>query len=118
MGDGKVGIAPLEPSAAAVVFKKLFASLIFAGLFVKLTPFFPITLIKDDDFIENTSLLGKTFFIVASTTIARMKYYHAWLLADSICNASGLGFNGYNSKGEAKWDLISNVDVIKFEVCH
>ena len=45
-----------------------------------------------------------------------MKYYHAWLLADSICNASGLGFNGYDSQGEAKWDLISNVDVVKFEV--
>ena len=46
-----------------------------------------------------------------------MKYYHAWLLADAICNASGLGFNGYTSSGKAKWDLISNVDIIKFEVC-
>ena len=71
---------------------------------------------EDDDFVEDYSLFGKTLFILASTTIARMKYYHAWLLADAICNASGLGFNGYTSTGKAKWDLISNVDIIKFEV--
>lgn len=74
------------------------------------------TLTLDEDFLENTSLFGKTLFILLSTTFARMKYYHAWLLADAICNASGLGFNGYTASGKAKWDLISNVDIFKFEV--
>ena len=55
-------------------------------------------------------------FIVVATTVARMKYYHAWMLSDAICNASGLGFNGYDPKGQPKWDLISNVDIINFEV--
>jgi hypothetical protein len=27
-----------------------------------------------------------------------------------------LGFNGYTASGKAKWDLISNVDIFKFEV--
>lgn len=104
---------------------------------MKLTPFFHISYIKgksrdretfdegspiisfnliDDDFVENTSLLAKTLFVIASTTIARTKYYHAWLLSDAICNASGLGFNGYDKDHQPKWDLISNVDIIKFEV--
>lgn len=60
-------------------------------------------------------LWKKMLFITASTTIVRMKYYHAWLIADSICNASGLGFNGYSSDGEPEWDLTSNVDILKFE---
>lgn len=52
-----------------------------------------------------------------STTVVRFKYYHAWLLADAICNNSGLGFNGYDAKdGSAKWDMISNIDIRKFEV--
>jgi hypothetical protein len=55
-------------------------------------------------------------YLVIVTTICRFKYYHAWLLADAICNASGLGFNGYDADGTARWDLISNVDVVKFEV--
>jgi len=105
----------IEPSPTLTVFKKIFGSILCAAIFVQITPMFNITRVKEDDFIESTSLMGKTLFIVVATTIARMKYYHAWLLADAICNASGLGFNGYNDRGNAKWDLISNVDILKFE---
>lgn len=51
-----------------------------------------------------------------ATTIIRFKYYHAWLFADAICNNSGLGFNGFEKDGNPKWDLISNINVISFEV--
>lgn len=127
-----------EPSATLVVLKKLLVSLLCAGLFLTCTPYFPISRVKgktfdcflyvthyptnltfyfsDDEFIEETTIFGKMFFIVVATTIARMKYYHAWLLSDAICNASGLGFNGYDAEGRPKWDLISNVDIINFEV--
>lgn len=37
-------------------------------------------------------------------------------MADAICNNSGLGFDGYQKDGSPKWDLISNVNVIGFEV--
>ena len=36
-------------------------------------------------------------------------------MADAICNNSGLGFNGYEKDGTAKWDLISNIHVFSFE---
>lgn len=51
-----------------------------------------------------------------ATTVIRFKYYHAWLLSDAICNNSGLGFNGYESDGNPKWNLITNINVISFEV--
>lgn len=54
-------------------------------------------------------------YLLVSTTLARFKYYHAWLLSDAICNSSGLGFNGYRN-GKPRWDLISNVHVVKFEL--
>lgn len=28
----------------------------------------------------------------------------------------GLGFNGYDENGKAKWDLVTNVNVLKLEV--
>ena len=28
----------------------------------------------------------------------------------------GLGFNGYDEKGHAKWDRITNISILKFEV--
>lgn len=45
-----------------------------------------------------------------------MKYYIAWILADCVNNASGLGFNGYDANGKAKWDLVTNIDLIGLEV--
>lgn len=60
----------------------------------------------------------KMWYLMVSTTVVRFKYYHAWLLADAICNNSGLGFNGYEKDGNPKWDLITNINVISFEVSH
>lgn len=51
-----------------------------------------------------------------STTLVRFKYYHAWILADAICNNSGLGFNGYDANNNPRWDGISNINILKFEV--
>lgn len=55
-------------------------------------------------------------FLMVATAVHRFKYYHAWLLADAICNASGLGFNGYEDDGTPRWDLHSNIDIVGFEV--
>ena len=41
----------------------------------------------------------------------------AWVLADAVNNASGLGFNGYDANGNAKWDLVTNVRILDLEVC-
>lgn len=43
-------------------------------------------------------------------------YYHAWILAEAVCNASGLGFSGFDENENAKWDLASNVKVLRVEV--
>ena len=51
-----------------------------------------------------------------SSSSQRVKYYLAWVLADAVNNASGLGFNGYDEHGNAKWDLVTNVNIFKLEV--
>ncbi|XP_049773734.1 lysophospholipid acyltransferase 6 isoform X1 [Schistocerca cancellata] len=106
----------LEPSPCLVVLKKVTCSLLCALFFVKLIPSFPITRVKESDFVEEASLAEKTMYLIAATSLVRLKYYHAWLLADAICNAAGLGFNGYDKDGNPHWDLISNVDILKFEL--
>lgn len=50
--------------------------------------------------------------------LVRFKYYHAWIMADAICNNSGLGFNGFDENQQSRWDKVSNVDAFKFEVCY
>jgi hypothetical protein len=55
-------------------------------------------------------------YLYASTSVQRFKYYSAWLLAESVNNASGFGFNGYDQNGDAKWDLLTNLKPIQVEV--
>lgn len=97
------------------VVKKVAASLICATIFMKFITVYPIKAVNDDEFLK-ASALSKFWFMIMATTIIRFKYYHAWLLADAICNNSGLGFNGYDKDGQSKWDLISNINVISFEL--
>ena len=37
-------------------------------------------------------------------------------MGDAVNNASGLGFNGYDDDGNAKWDLLTNVKIFQLEV--
>lgn len=36
-------------------------------------------------------------------------------VAESISNASGLGFNGYDKHGLARWDLVKTMDPLSLE---
>ncbi|XP_011332945.1 membrane-bound O-acyltransferase domain-containing protein 2 isoform X2 [Ooceraea biroi] len=105
----------LEPSPTWVVVKKVAASLTCALIFITFIPAFPIQQLKEKEFLEDTSMLYKIWYLMLTTMLARFKYYHAWLFADAICNNSGLGFSGYDERGNPLWDAVSNVDVYKFE---
>ena len=49
------------------------------------------------------------FFVVSC------RFYFIFLLNDSISNAAGLGFEGYDHQNRPKWGLASNVDVMGVE---
>ncbi|XP_017764024.1 PREDICTED: membrane-bound O-acyltransferase domain-containing protein 2 isoform X1 [Eufriesea mexicana] len=106
----------LEPSPIPVVIKKVVVSMLCAIMFVIFFPTYRIEKLKDDDFLQNTSVFYKMWYLMVTTMLIRFKYYHAWIFSDAICNNSGIGFNGYDENGEAKWDLASNVDVYGFEM--
>jgi lysophospholipid acyltransferase 1/2 len=40
----------------------------------------------------------------------------AWTIGEAVNNASGLGFNGYDENGKAKWDLVTNIRILELEV--
>lgn len=56
-------------------------------------------------------------FVYWVALASRLKYFLAWTLSESVCNASGLGFNGVDANtGKAKWNLMTNIDIYAFEV--
>ncbi|XP_016973667.1 lysophospholipid acyltransferase 1 [Drosophila rhopaloa] len=105
----------LEPSPTKAVIRKVVGSVVCAFIFMKFVKMYPVKDMKEDDFLNNTSMIYKYWYAMMATTCIRFKYYHAWLLADAICNNSGLGFTGYDKDGNPKWDLISNINVLSFE---
>lgn len=116
--DNGKGEVVLEPSPTKAVIRKVIGSLVCAFIFMKFVKIYPVKDMKEEDFLEDTSMVYKFWYAMMATTCIRFKYYHAWLLADAICNNSGLGFTGYDKDGQPKWDLISNINVLSFEVCN
>ncbi|XP_042226224.1 lysophospholipid acyltransferase 1-like isoform X2 [Homarus americanus] len=103
-----------EPDPTRVSLYKAGLSLICAVVTVCILPNFPISFLTQPGYFKS-SYLYKGMYIVAVTSFTRHVYYTAWLVGDGICNMSGMGFNGYNKDGSAKWDLVSNVDVVGVE---
>ncbi|XP_073250221.1 lysophospholipid acyltransferase 1-like isoform X1 [Porites lutea] len=104
-----------EPSPTVPTLQKLASSLLCVILFLLGSKVFPFELNADPYFIANSSFLWRmavSFFIMF---IARLKYYFAWIIADAGNNACGLGFNGYDAKGEELWNGVTNVNVIVIE---
>lgn len=69
----------------------------------------------DERFLRETSFLHLILFLYVLTLGARLKYYHAWKFGDTICNAGGLGFNGFDANNKQKWDLLDPFDLTNFE---
>ncbi|ALC41198.1 oys [Drosophila busckii] len=114
LDNGKTELI-VEPSPTKTVIRKVIGSLVCAFIFMKFVKMYPVKNMKEDEFINDTRMAYKFWYAMMATTCIRFKYYHAWLLADAICNNSGLGFSGYDKDGNAKWDLISNINVLSFE---
>uniref|UniRef100_A0A182JQ34 Lysophospholipid acyltransferase 1 n=1 Tax=Anopheles christyi TaxID=43041 RepID=A0A182JQ34_9DIPT len=106
-----------EPSPVKAVVKKVIASLVCALIFVKFATIYPIKTMKDDGFLASTGFFYSLWYMMMATTVVRFKYYFAWLMADAICNNSGLGFNGYDERDGVtpRWDMLSNIQVLEFE---
>nr|XP_053627289.1 lysophospholipid acyltransferase 6-like [Cherax quadricarinatus] len=103
-----------EPNPISVSLYKAGFSAICAVVTVCILPKFPVSYLTDPGYFKS-SYMYKIFYIIAVTSLTRHVYYTAWLLGDSICNMSGMGFNGYNKDGSAKWDLVSNVNIVIME---
>ncbi|KAK1173396.1 lysophospholipid acyltransferase 1-like isoform X1 [Acipenser oxyrinchus oxyrinchus] len=104
-----------EPSPAGAIVYKLCITTGSLILFLSLTKAFPIVYIADDKFINEASFLARLSYAYIAMQAARPKYYFAWTLADAINNAAGYGFNGIDTQGQFRWDLISNLNIWNIE---
>ncbi|XP_065897964.1 lysophospholipid acyltransferase 2-like isoform X2 [Dysidea avara] len=100
-----------EPSNLVIVLKKTLSAVMFIILHMVFDHFFPMDIVL----VTDTSLIKRLIILYLVTFGIRARYYFIWLMMDSACNAAGLGFNGYNELGYARWDLVTGVDIFAFE---
>uniref|UniRef100_A0A665UF80 Membrane-bound O-acyltransferase domain-containing protein 2-like n=1 Tax=Echeneis naucrates TaxID=173247 RepID=A0A665UF80_ECHNA len=103
------------PSPNMEVIRKVATSFFCLLVFLSVCKVFPVERNIDDDFIANTPFYAQVVYLYLSMLTTRPKYYFVWTLADAINNAAGFGFNGYDSDGAPRWDLISNLRILHIE---
>ncbi|RIA85160.1 MBOAT, membrane-bound O-acyltransferase family-domain-containing protein [Glomus cerebriforme] len=75
---------------------------------------YPVNWTLSEEF-KAISLFDKLIYIQIASFCARFKYYIVWSIAEGACILSGLGFNGYDEHGNAKWNRVTNVDIVAYE---
>ncbi|XP_064382585.1 lysophospholipid acyltransferase 6-like [Halichondria panicea] len=94
-----------EPSATFAIVSKLAYSLLSVLAYMFLGMYFT----KDVPIDPQYSIPSRLFLTLICGYIFRLKYYFAWYMADSLSNLCGLGFSGYDERGQPKWDLVTIV---------
>ncbi|XP_052089359.1 lysophospholipid acyltransferase 6-like [Mytilus californianus] len=106
-----------SPSPKDAVIKKCIQAAIFSVLMVVTPKIVPYDYMFTDEYLYESTFIYRMLYMLVSVTMIRSKYYTAFLLSEAVNNVAGLGFNGYDSNGELKWDLLNNVNIWTLETC-
>uniref|UniRef100_UPI00398F3835 lysophospholipid acyltransferase 1-like isoform X3 n=1 Tax=Pristiophorus japonicus TaxID=55135 RepID=UPI00398F3835 len=104
-----------DPSPLRAVANKTVITFVCLIWFTGVTKNFPISYNADDKFISEACFFWRLCYLFISVHASRPKYYFAWTLADAINNAGGFGFNGLDTNGNLRWDLLSNLNIWNIE---
>jgi lysophospholipid acyltransferase len=90
-------------------------SIIYLAIHVTLDGVFPSGPLYQPGGLDDMSILYRLLYLWLSMLGNRCRYYFAWTLSEGSGIMAGLGFNGYDSSGNEKWDRLMNVDVLRIE---
>ena len=65
---------------------------------------------------SSMNIILKLLYFSLVSFVVRCRFYFVFLLNDSISNAAGLGFEGYDEQNRPKWGLTSNIDILSIEL--
>ncbi|KAI8069350.1 MBOAT, membrane-bound O-acyltransferase family-domain-containing protein [Gongronella butleri] len=103
------------PSPAKPALMIVARSLLFIAILVTCGPKYNFDVLLKAEW-ESMPYLKRLAFIQVVAFVSRCKYYAVWLLSEGACVLCGFGFNGYDDKGRAKWDRLTNINVARVEL--
>ncbi|KAJ4954616.1 hypothetical protein NE237_011399 [Protea cynaroides] len=104
------------PSPYGAVIRALIQAAICMGLYLYLSPYFPLSRFTDPVYQEWGFWKRLSYQYMAGFT-ARWKYYFIWSISEASMIISGLGFSGWSDSSPPKprWDNAKNVDILGVE---
>ncbi|XP_019855423.1 PREDICTED: lysophospholipid acyltransferase 2-like [Amphimedon queenslandica] len=101
-----------EPSPLIPTVKTFLLSMTALSIVILSSSWTDTSLLLDPDLYILRRLINMLMFCLAM----RSQYFFTFLLTESISNAGGLGFTGYDKEGREVWDLAKNIDLRGFEL--
>mmetsp|Transcript_8660 Transcript_8660/g.36105 ORF Transcript_8660/g.36105 Transcript_8660/m.36105 type:complete len:500 (-) Transcript_8660:29-1528(-) len=77
---------------------------------------YPISNLHDAEFIANTTFQYRWFYLLVCCMCIRSKYYTGWLMSEGASILCGFSFNGYDAQKNAKWDRLTNINLVGVEL--
>ncbi|KAI9286153.1 membrane bound O-acyltransferase [Umbelopsis sp. AD052] len=108
--NGKI----VRPSATKATLKLFAQGLFFILILATVAPHFSYFECLNPWYLK-MPFWKRFLFIQAAGFSSRVKYYAVWLLAEGACVLCGLGFNGYDKDGKARWNRVSNIRPFTYE---
>ena len=103
------------PRSATPATKKAIIGLLWILTFLKLSAWFPVSYLLEDEFLKH-GLLKRVFLLHMVGFVTRTKYYGVWSLTDGACVLAGIGYNGVDFKtGRVDWNRLQNVKPLEIE---
>lgn len=104
----------VQPSVVQPVITKLIYVILIALVYFNVASKYSVASNLSPEILEKPIFYRLCYYFISSGS-QRSKYYLAWVLSDVVNNASGLGFNGYDADDNPKWDLVTNINILKIE---
>jgi lysophospholipid acyltransferase len=104
-----------KPNALVPALKKLAGGIVCLALHKWVTTYYTIENTYLSPTWSSYSFFEKVWHQYVYGQGNRFKYYFVWMFADFAGTVSGLGFSGYDAKGNARWETTSNIHPIGCE---
>ncbi|XP_025259588.1 lysophospholipid acyltransferase 5 isoform X1 [Theropithecus gelada] len=102
------------PNSTIPALKRLSLGLFYLVGYTLLSPHITEDYLLTEDY-DNHPFWFRCMYMLIWGKFVLYKYVTCWLVTEGVCILTGLGFNGFEEKGKAKWDACANMKVWLFE---